>query len=161
MTRPADDSESLQGDLDFLLGAYFSLQADYEARLGRAAVPAWARERGAATAAKVAPVITDPLGRAKRVLDGLDTMLGIYPGSSKTLTEVPGGYQLTVSRCGIYAYREAARARGEVITLEKPCEFCVPMHQGEGDRLGIEVVNQPGDRGCTYVARVREAGDGR
>lgn len=146
--------------LDFLLGVYFRNQASIEELVGLDGLPEWTERVAASMAAGVRDAIPDPRGRARRLLGGLDMMLGIYPGSDKTLSENGGGYRLEVRRCGIYDYRERAREQGVRLTLQTPCQFCVGLHRSEAAHLGVELANQLGDRGCTYSARVPEAGDG-
>lgn len=145
----------------FVLDVYFRTQAAIEAFFGRAGLQTWIERVAAGMAATVIQTVPDILNRAQRLLGGLNMMLHVYPGSEATLTEIPGGVQLEVRRCGIYDYRDKARDRGVKLTLEKPCEFCVPLHKAEAALLGVEISNQLRDHGCTYVALVpKEATDG-
>ncbi|WP_148281504.1 hypothetical protein [Tsukamurella sp. 1534] len=61
---------------------------------------------------------------------------------------------VSVSRCGIWSYREQRRAAGTPITLKAPCEFCTrsvtanARHQNLEARF--ELVESEAGRGCEW-----------
>jgi hypothetical protein len=145
------DAEKAQ----FVLGVYFRTQAAIEKYMGRANLPQWTEHVAAINANAMRERVPDRPGQARDLLAGLAAMLDVY-GSDKTMTEEPGAVRLDVHRCGIYDYRERARAQGVELTLEKPCEFCVDLHYRTAAQLGLTVHNELGERSCRWVSHVPE-----
>ncbi|WP_422526062.1 hypothetical protein [Serratia fonticola] len=65
--------------------------------------------------------------------------------------------ELKIQRCGIWQYREEARARGVVITLESPCEYCTASTSAnisaKGFKPDFELMVTNNIHGCRWYVQ--------
>lgn len=142
---------------EFVLGVYFRTQAAIEKFMGRDRLPEWTAHVARMNTNAVLKRQPDRVDQERSVLGGLSRMLEVYD-SDKTLTEADGVYRLTVRRCGIFDYRERARAQGVELTLPVPCEFCVDLHRRQAANLDMVVEHELGERSCRWECRRPETG---
>ncbi|MFF0452908.1 hypothetical protein [Nocardia africana] len=87
-------------------------------------------------------------GRFRRQLDNYQSDTHLTLGDSDTA-------QVTIARCGIWEYRERARARGVPITLASPCEYCTKAttanFAAKGYRSRYTLVDDDTRRGCRWT----------
>ncbi|MFE5563904.1 hypothetical protein ACFQ68_02840 [Amycolatopsis japonica] len=143
------DAEKAQ----FVLGVYFRTQAAIERFLGVEGLPQWTQNVAEINASAARHRVPDRVGQARDLLTGLESMLEVY-GSDTTRVDEPNRTVLEVRRCGIYDYRERARENGVQLTLDRPCEYCVDLHQRTAAELGVTVHNELRERGCRWVADI-------
>lgn len=103
---------------------FFRAQALIErfivSRWGEAELVDWARAN-ASVFGKVEP---EPTGRPADVVHRLARQADLYSSRYAVDTDEPMQATLIISHCGIWDYREQARARGVPLTLASPCSFC-------------------------------------
>lgn len=86
--------------------------------------------------------------RFRRQLDNYQSDTDVILGDSDTA-------QVTIARCGIWEYRERARARGVPITLASPCEYCTKAttanFAAKGYRSQYTLLDDNARRGCRWT----------
>ncbi|MEV0334368.1 hypothetical protein [Nocardia sp. NPDC050717] len=137
--------------------AFFRAQAAMERfvvrNFGHEKLGAWAETNGTIYGA------IDDEGRNDAVtpLRRLESQAALYGSKMRWLSASAADATLEIAHCAIWDYREQARARGVTITLEAPCEYCVPattsLINAKGLRAECTLSEQPGGaRGCIWNA---------
>jgi hypothetical protein len=138
---------------EFVLGVYFRTQAAIERYMGRENLPEWTEHVARINSDAMRHRLSDQDDQARDLLSGLRAMLGVYGSDTETRTSAEAT-ELTVRRCGIFDYREEAARRGVTLTLDRPCEFCVDLHQRTAAHLGIDADVELAERGCHWTVPV-------
>ncbi|MEV4496160.1 hypothetical protein AB0J84_10690 [Micromonospora arborensis] len=91
----------------------------------------------------------DPIRRFARQAE-------LYASEYAVTQAEPEQATIEISHCAIWDYRERARARGVVLTLKSPCEFCTLATsanlEAKGYRSTFELLNHPSGPGCRWQA---------
>ncbi len=87
----------------------------------------------------------------------LERQAALYGSKVSWLSDSASDAALEIAHCAIWDYREQARKRGVMITLEAPCEYCVPattsLINAKGLRAECTLLEQAdGTRGCVWNA---------
>jgi hypothetical protein len=92
---------------------------------------------------------------AQSVADRFVRQLANYDSETEVTADVSAAI-ISVKRCGIWQYRERARARGVPITLASPCEYCTKAtaanFSAKGYASTYELTSEPA-RGCRWTLR--------
>ncbi|MGK5545988.1 hypothetical protein ACSNOH_14810 [Streptomyces sp. URMC 127] len=136
--------------------AFFRGQALMEQFLvghfGHDELAAWAASNSAIYAA----VDSAPKHDAFVPLQRLDAQAGLYDSDTEWVEDGPEHAVLNIRHCAIWDYRELARKRGVTITLQSPCEYCVPavtaMITSKGLNAAHELTENRTGRGCVWTA---------
>ncbi|TDZ96037.1 hypothetical protein [Mycobacteroides salmoniphilum] len=134
--------------------AFFQAQALMErflvAHFGHERMADWARSN-----AYVYATTTTDSTCAQSVADRFVRQLANYDSETEVTADVSAA-MISVKRCGIWQYRERARARGVPITLASPCEYCTKAtaanFSAKGYASTYELTNEP-VRGCRWTLR--------
>jgi phenylacetate-CoA ligase len=141
---------------EFVLGVYFRTQAAIERYMGRERLPEWTEHVARINSDAMKHRLPEADDQARDLLSGLRAMLGVYGSDTESHTS-PEAAELTVRRCGIFDYREQAAQRGVTLTLKRPCEFCVDLHQRTAAHLGISAHVDLAERGCQWKVAIPSA----
>ncbi|MDQ1102997.1 hypothetical protein [Nocardioides zeae] len=119
---------------------------------GLAHLAEWARSNSAIYAS----VDDRPKHDAAVPLQRLCAQASLYDSTFAWVAEGPEHATLEIHHCAIWDYRERARARGVPITLQAPCEYCVPATEAMITHKGLDAAFQltasGDDRGCVWTA---------
>ncbi|MEU9804562.1 hypothetical protein [Mycobacterium sp. NPDC050853] len=134
--------------------AFFQAQALMErflvAHFGHERMADWARSN-----AYVYATTTTDSTCAQSVADRFVRQLANYDSETEVTANVSAA-MISVKRCGIWQYRERARARGVPITLASPCEYCTKAtaanFSAKGYASTYELTSEPA-RGCRWTLR--------
>ncbi|GGX78092.1 hypothetical protein [Streptomyces hiroshimensis] len=89
-------------------------------------------------------------------LQRLDAQAGLYDSDTEWVEDGADRAVLNIRHCAIWDYRELARKRGVTITLQSPCEYCVPattaMITSKGLNAAHELTDGPSGKGCVWTA---------
>lgn len=136
--------------------AFFRGQALMEqfvvAYFGHDQLAAWATSNSM-TYAAVDPA---PKHHAVVPLERLDAQADLYDSDSEWVEHGTDRAVLRIRHCAIWDYRETARDRGVAITLQSPCEYCVPATTGMITNKGLnaehELTEDQSGNGCVWTA---------
>ncbi|AMT72020.1 hypothetical protein [Mycobacteroides immunogenum] len=145
---PSGDSES-----DWQR-TFFRAQALMErflvAHFGHDRMADWARSN-----AYVYATTTTDSTCAQSVADRFVRQLANYDSETEVTADLSAA-MISVKRCGIWQYRERARARGVPITLASPCEYCTKAtaanFSAKGYASTYELTSEPAP-GCRWTLR--------
>ncbi|MFE9248977.1 hypothetical protein [Streptomyces sp. NPDC007088] len=135
--------------------AFFRGQALMEefvvAHFGHQDLAAWAVSNSTIYAA----VDPGPKHDAVVPLERLDAQAALYDSDTQWVEHGSDRAVLRIKHCSIWDYRELARARGVTITLDSPCEYCVPATTGMITNKGLsaahELTEAPSGNGCVWT----------
>ncbi|WP_100475315.1 hypothetical protein [Mycobacteroides abscessus] len=92
---------------------------------------------------------------AQSVADRFVRQLANYDSETQVTADLSAA-SISVKKCGIWQYRERARARGVPITLASPCEYCTKAtaanFSAKGYTSTYELTSEP-SRGCRWTLR--------
>ncbi|SHN19090.1 MULTISPECIES: hypothetical protein [Streptomyces] len=142
---------------------FFRAQALIErflvSRFGYGELTAWARANAAVHGAVERADgrgAADAIGRVARQAE-------LYGSEMRLLEASRERAELLITHCGIWDYRERARARGVPLTLKSPCEFCTAAVSANiaarGYRPGFELIEDGDDHGCRWQASAPQKAD--
>lgn len=142
--------------------AFFRAQALMEqfivSRFGHDQLAAWAAANSAVYAAVDAAPRHDAVVPLQRLHDQAD----LYRSKVEWVEHRENRAVLKIRHCAIWDYRELARRRGVTITLQSPCEYCVPattaMITNKGLHAGCELTEGEHGHGCVWTASGQGAG---
>ncbi|MEU1815344.1 hypothetical protein ABZ543_09125 [Streptomyces roseifaciens] len=119
---------------------------------GHDELAAWAASNSAIYVA----VDSAPKHDAVVPLQRLDAQAGLYDSDTEWLEIGTDRAALSIRHCAIWDYRELARKRGVTITLQSPCEYCVPattaMITSKGLNAAHELTEDQSGKGCVWTA---------
>ncbi|PXA77077.1 hypothetical protein DCC24_05655 [Auritidibacter sp. NML100628] len=148
---PDDDSEEAAWK-----AAFFHAQALMEAfvvnTFGYAELSRWA----ASNSAVYASVDASPKHSAFVPLERLNDQAALYDSDTTWIEHDEERAELNIRHCAIWDYREKARQRGVTLTLDAPCEYCVPattaMITNKGLNASHELTSDEGGHGCVWTS---------
>lgn len=89
-------------------------------------------------------------------LERLDNQAALYSSATEWVERAPDRTVLRIRHCAIWDYRELARDRGVTLTLQSPCEYCVPattaMITYKGLTAAHELTEDESGHGCVWTA---------
>ncbi|MEU4805763.1 hypothetical protein [Actinosynnema sp. NPDC023587] len=103
-----------------------------------------------------AAVDAEPKHDATVPLQRLKNQAGLYRSAAQWVEQESGRAVLRIGHCAIWDYRELARRRGVELTLDAPCEYCVPattaMITNKGLNADYELTEDETGHGCVWTA---------
>ena len=113
----------------------------------------WAKSNSAVYNA----VDEQPKQDARVPLQRLKDQAELYGSDSEWVENSRDTATLHINHCAIWDYREKARARGVEITLDAPCEYCVPathsMVRSKGLSPEHQLLQDKSSHGCIWTAQ--------
>lgn len=134
--------------------AFFRAQAAMErfiaTRYGQPEMAAWTRESGhvfGQTAPDYGPGAAGLASRFARQADGYSSTYSLGDNTAERAS-------ITITHCGIWDYREQARATGVRLTLASPCTYCTRLTEANVGARGFHAVwslaERPDGHGCHW-----------
>lgn len=119
---------------------------------GHDGLPSWASSNSAIYNA----IDSRPRHDATVPLERLDSQAALYASDTGWEERGPDRAVLRIRHCAIWDYRELARDRGVTLTLQSPCEYCVPattaMITYKGLAADHELTCDESGHGCVWTA---------